>query len=258
MKNIKRNVKYVLCMAAIVLSSCEPGLVAVGEPDVNMDPSILNLDVYNTTPGGNQIVMKNLTPGSAVTYWDYSSGQSYNKEDMVILPFKGKIPITCKTLGSYGTITKTIEVEITNFDHEISKWWELLAGTTIEGKVWKWDCETDIKGPVNNGKYPAESWGWYPSMEELGGNDWYLKFDLNGSANIDMNGVKGIFSFDDNVKTENGADALGTLSFGGELLPKDNGASTDIFLVKELTETHMELFLPGQGGGGMFYRLKAD
>lgn len=253
---MKLSIKLLL-ISAILLSSCEPSYVADGDPDYNMDSSVLDLEVVNTTPGGNQIRMVNRSKGVAATCWDYASGISYKNEEVVVLPFKGKIPIKCKTLGSYGTITKTIEVEISNFDHEISPWWELLAGTTAEGKIWKWDTVTDEKGPVNNGKYPSESWGWYPTMDELGGKDWFLKFDINGNANFDMNGLKGSFSFDDTGKLENGAEVLGTLSLGGELLPKDNGASTNIYLVKKLTATHMELFLPGNGGG-MFYRLVAQ
>lgn len=243
-------------LSIILLGACQPLRIdrpmggIVSEED-------LQLEVRTSTPGGNEIIMTNNTPGVG-SYWNYVIGVSTAKTAKAVLPFLGEQTITFTGFCDGGRVTTERKVEITQIDHEVDKEWGYFAGTEISGKHWVWNFEENDGMVYGTGGWLTEhfpSWDVTPK-EELAEADCELVFDLNGGANmskIDASGKvleKGTFSFDMSVKKKNPDDgsiwSIGQLKLLGVSVMSghyywDEELIVSTFEILELTEDTMIL-----------------
>lgn len=200
---------YLALLAAAALCACDP-LVDDKPMGGILSEADLDLNVYATTEGGNEIVMENNTKGVG-SYWDHITGISTQQKAVAVLPFLGEQTITFTGFCDGGRVSTTRTVNITRIDHEVAEEWKLFAGEESGGKAWTWDVEGydgAVYGTAGWLTQFAPAWDVMP-LEELEERDCSLVFDLNGGPNLtklDADGnvlEKGTFSFDMSVIKKN-------------------------------------------------------
>ncbi len=184
---MKKNILFILpALIGMMLMSCEPQRDSI-ELGRLIDPSEVQLTVENTTPGGNEIHLKNNTP-LIEGYWDYVAGGTNAKEITVVLPMVGDLDMTFYAVGDGGTtkIVKTVTIE--NFDHPVAPEWALFASLDPEGKTWVWDDTKPCYGTAGYGNDLGPSWNTVSVGGDQQGRpidaDDYMVFDLAGGANF--------------------------------------------------------------------------
>ncbi|HRA74155.1 MAG TPA: hypothetical protein PLB11_15180, partial [Flavobacterium sp.] len=98
----------------LIFSACDP----IVEEDHLSDSTTVDgvqLVATQSTPGGNKVTLKMITPG-ITGYWDYNLGKALTNEVTVVYPIPGKNTFTF--VGSLGSqfFTKTIDVQIDKLD----------------------------------------------------------------------------------------------------------------------------------------------
>jgi hypothetical protein len=205
------KILYYFAWAALLFTACKT-IEDRDEMGALLTKDQIDIDVYATTSGGNQIVLINNTPGVAGT-WDYLIEKSTRKQDTVLLPFLGTSTISFTATTAGGLVEVTKDIVINQIDHPTDTIWEKLAGTTSDGKTWVWATDHPDGYAYGNGGYLGNTlpaW-WKVDAATMGGwgvaND-EMKFDLNGAANFTLvtgntestglaaGTYKGSFSFD--------------------------------------------------------------
>ncbi|MEG2514973.1 MAG: hypothetical protein RSA92_06515, partial [Bacteroidaceae bacterium] len=238
--------------------------------------SDLQLEVYSTTDGGNQIVLANNTKGVG-TYWDYGLNKSIKQQDTVVFPFLGEQSIKFSGFCDGGIITTIRKVTITKIDHVVAPEWAIFAGKGANGKKWSWDYEKKDDIVYGNGGYLASlrpAW-WQVSAGTMETGDFkqvlsdYMEFDLNGGPNFTKKRAdgsvieKGTFKFDmSKIKKlgDGNLYAIGELQFlDASILfavaQDDGNKPIFTFDIISLTEDKMVLAyaVPGTGAWGNAY-----
>ncbi len=195
-----------------------------------------NLEVRGITPGSNKVILKNnnMNVGGM---WDYLVGVTTAQCDTVLIPFLGEQTLTFYATCAGGQVQVQKTVKIEQIDHPLDPAWEMLAGTTAEGKSWTWN---DVYPDGSWGCYGAGGYGWSnvgPNWDCIGIGDTYgdgkgsvdvneyITFDLNGGANAtfhkaDGTVVKGSFVFTIGTTSEKAAQGwFGTLELHDTNLP---------------------------------------
>lgn len=218
-----KKIALYIATALALLTACEP---VVDQTSIGSVPSVneLQLDIRQTTAGGNQIVFSNNTPRVG-SYWNYGFGISVKQQDTILVPFLGEVTLSFTGLGDGGTVTTSTKISVGKIDHRLAPEWALFAGTTIAGKTWVWDDDPDLS-PYGAGDYRSST---LPDWEKSAiGDDGIdagdeMVFDLNGGANFtrklaDGTVEKGSFSFD-TTKGKNNAKgkvwSIGEITFTG-------------------------------------------
>ena len=217
---------------AFLVSSCNPETGSLGNLP---DKSEIQFDItqdFALDPGGNTVIMTNLTPGVTLT-WDYGTGRSNKKVETVKYAFKGDytIKITAVTAGGIVELDPvTITVTDDNLNYVNDPLWTLLAGGVGNSKTWLLDLNAQVEskyfgGPMyfygtdmgwleggDAGCYGADCWNWNPDFV---GNEWLfpngaedfgsMTFSLDGGPYVSVNNL-----------------SLGTNDEGTYFLDKDN------------------------------------
>lgn len=200
---------YIAILSVCTFWSCDP-IISDKPMGGIISEAELDLKVYASTEGGNEIIMENNTLGVG-SYWDHITGVSTQQKAIAILPFLGEQTITFTGFCDGGQVTTTRTVNITQIDHEVATEWRYFAGDKIEGKTWVWNLEGyngSVYGTAGWLTQFAPAWDVKP-IEQLEDKDGALIFDLNGGPNltkVDANGKvleKGTFSFDMSVHKKN-------------------------------------------------------
>jgi hypothetical protein len=191
-----RKLLYIL-FAAISLSSCLNPIEESGSMGRILSKDELKLDVHNISPGSNRIVMINNTDGVG-SYWNYLVGMSTRQNDTILLPFLGKQTITFTGLCAGGQVNATRDVVIDKIDYPLDPMWNLLAGTTANGKTWVWATGNPTAGYTdgtsclfgNGGTTDITPAWWQVEAKEMN-DSWHIlydemTFDLNGGANFTL------------------------------------------------------------------------
>lgn len=257
---MKKNIYYAILGLMFLSVSCEP-IEKRDDLKSVLSESELQLEVYSTTEGGNQIVLSNTTP-QVGSYWDYIIDISTRQRDTVLIPFLGKQTIKFSGFCTGGVVSTTRAVNITTIDHPIDKEWTDIAGTDIVGKTWVWDYDEESDVIWGQGEYlfDREPTWWEVSAEEAAESMFpeeftqEMTFDLNGKANFIKKTAEGdiveqgTFKFDMSKKrtTESGEVwSIGQLIFTGATVLYGYDGDTEelvyVFDILELTDTHMLL-----------------
>ncbi len=256
------KIKIYLCaVIACIMVSCDP-IENRDEMGGVLQESDLQLEVYSSSEGSNQVIFANNTPNIG-SHWNYGSGISIRQRDTVLLPFLGDTKVTFTGICSGGTVSTTRTVKIDKLDHPTEKEWTLLAGTDSNGKVWMWDYDELTDGVWGSGGYPGDSApAWFVAkagdMDEQdpdAGLEGTMLFDLNGAANFTKrkkDGTileKGSFQFDMSKKKEKGDGtfwSIGTLTIiDGSVLkgvsPNEGGITVHELDILTLTQDKLVL-----------------
>lgn len=235
----------------------------------------LNINVYSTTSGGNQITMVNHTKGVG-SYWDYIIGRAASDSVTVSLPFLGQQTIRFVGLCDGGTVETARTVNITTIDHPTDVTWSYFAGTGTAGKRWTWN--RDVDACYGDGGWQAE---WTPDWDPVAADNTddpngSMVFDLNGGPNVtiyDANGksiAKGTFTFDMTDKLpqcDNGTDwGIGSLTLTGCTVLSGHlfGDTAPVYKYRILTINDHEMVLcaaPDGAAGwdaGTFWLFKSE
>ncbi len=242
-----KNTILLLFAGAVLFSlACDP-IENREELGVKLSPDQIDATVTATTSGGNQLILKNSTPGVSGT-WDYGIGKSFNQDETIVFPLLGNHTFVFFATTAGGVVQKPIDVTINKIDHAIDANWTNLAGTTLEGKTWVYaDDNPDGQGycyMVAN--YDLEEFWWFPYEEDpspdFGAE---MTFDLNGGTNYTYTSPSG-------SKSSGATFTLDipkmTLQFTGANIPDYNEencnpvqTATGFYTIIKLTED--ELFL---------------
>jgi len=277
---MKKQLSYWLISLSILIVSCDPITDKQSLGSV-ISPDELQLEVYTTTDGGNQVIMSNTTP-QVGSYWDYVINISTRQRDTVIFPFLGEQTISFTGICNGGTVTTTRKVNINKIDHEVAKEWAYFAGTGAEGKTWVWNYDETSEIIWGNGGYLndiAPAW-WGLSADDMNRDfaDEFVQtmtFDLNGGANFTRKEAdgsvvqKGTFNFDLS-KSKPNVENTGTWSLGRLQLvnatvihgisPNEGNAPVHNYDIVKLTDEEMVLAYPEPGvgayGGCWYWKFK--
>lgn len=246
----------------IFFAACEP----IENRDVltnSFDPDDIQLEVIQSTPGGNELSIRMNTPGIA-GYWDYVIDTKSSDRVDVIFPIPGTSTFTFHVTTPYiqnndiASVTypsKSIDVTITQLDHELPAAYYKLVGANLEGKTWVFD---GVGGDERWWWGMVAGYNWQEGWWNAGGTccpppdaSGKMVFDLDGGANFTYyaspaatpeTGSKWAFNADFTKLTITGnSNILGSKN--------DNAGNNGVFEIKELTNDHMILFIANVSGG---------
>ena len=179
----------------IFFAACEP----IENRDVltnSFDPNDIQLEVVQSTTGGNEISIRMKTPG-VVGYWDYVIDRKYSDRVDVIFPIPGTSTFTFYATTPYmdnnnpsavSYISKTVDVTITQLDHELPPAYYKLVGANLEGKTWVFD---GVGGDNRRWWFMSDPGNWAGLWWNAGGEccppadvSGKMVFDLDGGANF--------------------------------------------------------------------------
>lgn len=216
----------------------------------SIDVTGVELVASQSTPGGNKITLRMVTPG-VTGYWDYNLGNAYSDRVEFIYPIPGTATFTF--VGTLGAefFSKTIDVQVDQLDNALDQdWYDLVSEQTEVGKTWVFDG-----GPAPDGGL----W-WYmspPDDPSAWGSAWWnaagdccpppdaagkMTFDLDGGANF------GYYSAPD-ATPQMGSFVLDvanrTLKINnGNILGGQKGNANRIYTIISLTEDELILYVP--------------
>jgi hypothetical protein len=228
------KILYYLACAVFLFTACKT-IEDRDEMGALLTNDQIDIDVYATTTGGNQIVLINNTSGVAGT-WDYVIDKSTRKQDTVLLPFLGTSTIFFTATTAGGLVEVTKDVTISQIDHPTDTTWDNLAGSTSEGKTWVWATDHPDGYAYGNGGYLGSTlpaW-WKVDAATLDGwgvlND-EMTFDLNNAANFTL--VTGNTASDGPTAGTH----KGTFSFDMSVTKLLDGSTTTLWSIGQLTLT---------------------
>lgn len=245
---------------SLFLAACEP----IENRQVlsnSFDPNDIQVEVIQSTPGGNELSIRMTTPGVA-GYWDYIIDTKSSDRVEVIFPIPGKSTFTFHVTTPYienGDIsnvtypTKSVEVTINQLDHALPEAYYKLVGANLEGKTWVFD---GVGGDNRRWWYMVAGYNWLEFWWNAGGEccppsdvSGKMVFDLDGGANFTyyasptatpVTGSTWGFNADFTKLIIKGpADILGSY-------PGSGGASLGnkgIYQIKEFTADRLVLFI---------------
>jgi len=255
---IYKALSLIVGMLALLLAACEP----IEDRQVltnSFNPDDIELKVVQSTPGGNELSIQMNTPGVA-GYWDFVIDRKYSDRVDVIYPIPGTSTFTFHVTTPYledgninhldFNISKSIDVTITQLDHELPPAYYKLVGDNLEGKTWVFDG-VDEAGKLWWYMVAGYNWQefWWNAGQDAPPSDRYgrMVFDLDGGANYtyysgpDADPVTGstwAFNSDFTKLTIKGpAQLLGAY-------PGSGGGNAGVYQIKEFTADHLLLFVP--------------
>lgn len=290
-----RNLIYITIALLMLLVACETieDRQELG-PVVTADQ--INLEVYGSTPGGNQIILVNHTPEYGGV-WRFGTTRSPKETDTLQVSYLGVDSIKFDAITDGGIVTVIKPYEVTNINLPPFPEWILLAGSTKAGKTWVWDFNSSkLKGfgPWGPGSYlstdivPTSGTQSADGSDYEGTQDDEMTFDLNNNAanftlvthNTGKKGLaagtyKGIFKFEvkaanQKARTDGSLWSVGIIKLSsgdkpsisrGYSLSENNKKITD-FYVCSITEDELILgYMPkastGLGDAAQYWVFKA-
>jgi hypothetical protein len=243
----------------ILLAACDP----IEKRDVltnSFNPDNIELKVVQSTTGGNELSIQMNTPGIA-GYWDYVIDKKSTDRVDVIFPIPGTSTFTFYVttpylepnyIDSLRYISKSIDVTITQLDHELPAAYYKLVGATLAGKTWVFD---GVAGDNRLWWYMSDPGNWASKWWNAGGEccppadvSGRMVFDLNAGANFTyyaapaataVTGSTWAFNADFTKLTIKGAsNILGSSPGSGGSHPNKE------YEIKEFTDDRLTLFVP--------------
>ncbi|MCU4173910.1 hypothetical protein [Carboxylicivirga sp. N1Y90] len=261
----KKNIFSLLLGAMVLLfAACEP-IEDRKELSNSFNPDNIELEVVQSTPGGNGLSIRMKTSG-VTGYWDYNIDQKFTDRVEVNYPIPGKSTFTYHVSTAYMPngnpsdteyISKSIDVQIDVLDQPLPQAYYDLVGDDLSGKSWVFHKANPWEGgggPVwwamsDPGNYEAIWWNAGATCCPPGDANGKMHFDLNGAANytyytsMDGDGALGSFSFN----ADYSALTFKTQPILGYDADRVNPDSK--YKIIKLTKDEMVLFTDTNGGG---------
>ena len=269
---MNKTTSLIVGALAIFFAACEP----IENRDVlsnSFDPDNIELTVVQSTTGGNELSIQMNTPGVA-GYWDYVIDKKFTDRVDVIYPIPGTSTFTFHVTtpyiedGDVGNptfdLSKSIDVTITQLDHELPAAYYKLVGENLEGKTWVFD---GVAGDNRWWWYMVAGYNWQEKWWNAGGEccppsdvSGKMVFDLDGGANFTyfasasgspVEGSSWAFNADFTKLTINGgADILGVNGCGVN-------SNNKVYEIKEFTADRLVLFVDNAScGSGWIWVFK--
>jgi hypothetical protein len=268
---MNKAISMIVGALTILFAACEP-IENRATLSNSFDPDDIQLEVVQSTTGGNGLSIRMNTPGIA-GYWDYVIDKKFTDRVDVVFPIPGTSTFTFYVTTPYmqgdditnvSYISKSVNVTITQLDQELPPAYYKLVGTNLEGKTWVFDG-----GPTPDGRL----W-WFMSDPGNWAGLWWnaagdccppadaagrMVFDLDGGANYTyypgtgdagkVTGSKWAFNADFTKLTISGpANILGSM---------DGGGNNKVFEIKEFTNDKLTLFVSNAAWGtGWTWKFK--
>lgn len=219
------------------------------------DVAGVELIATQSTPGGNQIELRMVTPG-ITGYWNYNLGNAYTDRVQFIYPIPGTATFTyVGTLGG-EFFSKTIDVEVEQLDHALDQdWYDLVSEQTEAGKTWVFNGGPGADGgmwwymspPNDPGAWQTAWWNAAGDCCPPGDAAGRMTFDLDGAANYtyyaSADGEPQVGSFVLDVANR-------TLKINnGNILGAEQGNPDGLYSIISLTEDELILYLANNAGG---------
>lgn len=253
---MNKTISLIFGALMVFFAACEP----IENRDVltnSFDPDDIQLEVVQSTTGGNELSIRMKTPG-IVGYWDYVIDKKFSDRVDVIFPIPGTSTFTFHVTTPYmdnnnvsavSYVSKSVDVTITQLDHELPAAYYKLVGANLEGKTWVFD---GVAGDGRRWWYMSDPGNWAglwwnaageccPPADATG----RMVFDLDGGANFTyyasptaaaVTGSSFAFNADYTKLTIKGpANILGSM---------DGGGNNKVFQIKEFTADRLTLFVP--------------
>jgi hypothetical protein len=257
---MNKTISLIVGTLAILIAACEP----IEKRDTlsnSFDPNDIDLEVVQSTAGGNGLTLKMNTPGIA-GYWDYVIDKKYTDRVEVVFPIPGTSTFTFHVTtpyiesGDIGSpvfdVKKSIDVTITQLDQPLPEAYYKLVGENLEGKTWVFN---GTGGDLGLWWYMSDPGNWQGLWWNAGGTccppsdaGGKMVFDLDGGANFTYyasasgTGVPGsswAFNADFTKLTIKGdSNILGS---------EGCGANGKVFEIKEFTADKLTLFVSNGG-----------
>lgn len=255
---MNRIISLIFGALMLFFAACEP----IENRDVlsnSFDPNDIQLEVIQSTAGGNKLSIRMNTPGIA-GYWDYVIDRKYSDRVDVIFPIPGKSTFTFYVTTPYiqnndiSNVTypsKSIDVTITKLDNPLPAAYYKLVGANLEGKTWVFD------GVGGDGRWwwgMVAPYNWQEKWWNAGGEccppsdvSGRMVFDLNGGANFSYYAsptatkVAGGWAFNADftkLTIKGDANILGSYAGSGAA----HGNKT--YEIKEFTADRLTLYVP--------------
>jgi hypothetical protein len=130
----------------------------------------------NKDPGGNTIIMSDMTPGT-IPMWDYGTGRSNRVQDTIHFAFKGDYVVKFSAVTAGGIVEcdpVTVHVTEDNLLYVNDPLWNLLSGGVGNEKTWLLDIDADavskyFAAPLG---FSGEDYGWEGACMKDGGDCW--------------------------------------------------------------------------------------
>ena len=280
MKKLKTFIaSFLIIGIGFLLSSCDPDSVSLGK---TLDKSDIQFEIvqdFATDPGGNTVIMTNLTPEVVLT-WDYGTGRSNKKVETVRYAFKGDYTIKISAITAGGIVELdpvTITVTDDNLNYVNDPLWTLLTGGVGNSKTWVIDLDAEgtlkyFVGPMyfygtengwleggDNGCYGTDCWNW---NADWAGNSWVFPNGAEDFGTMTFSLEGGPFVTVNNLSTGNNEEGTyfldkdaHTLSFTNASMLHDSGNQDCVeswteVKVFSLTEDTMQLGVFRKDGCG--------
>lgn len=258
MRNIVTLLTGMMLMI-LTFASCDP-IEERDELTNSFNVDDIQLEVVQSTPGGNELTLKMKTPG-ITGYWDYNINKAYTDQvNNIIYPIPGKATFTFHVTTPYlhgdnetdaEYVSKSIEVQIDKLDHKLPQAYYDLVGSNLGGKTWVFNKSAGnfwyMCPPNDASKYEQAWWGANNCVDM----DGKMTFDLNGAANYtyyaspSASAVKGSsFSFNPDFSK---LIISGSQKLLGNEEPRGNAAGE--YSIIKLSSSELILYVPTNGGG---------
>ena len=265
---MNKAISIIVGALTILFAACEP----IENRDTlsnSFDPDEIQLEVIQSTTGGNEFSLRMNTPG-VTGYWDYLIDRKFtDRVDNIIFPIMGTSTITYYVTTPYlenndinnvNYIAKTVDVTVTQIDHPLPEAYYKLVGANLEGKTWVFD---GVGGDNGLWYYMTDPGNWLGLWWNAGGTccppgdaSGKMVFDLNGGANYTyyasptaaaVTGTKWSFNKDFTKLILTGdANLLGYRDGDGK-----------VFEIKEFTADRLTLFVSASSQGtGWVWKFK--
>jgi len=202
MKNTKLLISSYLMLMVLLVSSCSPDTYSLDGPTNKSDIDYSITQDLVADPGGNTVIMKNLTPG-VVLNWDYETGKSNKATEVVKYAFKGDYTIKTLAVTGGGLVELdpvTVTVTQDNLNYVNDPLWNLLSGGVGHSKTWVLDL--DANGVSKYFVGPMYFYGTdnvYSDGKEIGCNGgpdcWAWEAEWKGNQWIAAKGDYGTMTF---------------------------------------------------------------
>lgn len=256
--NIK-NISNILIGFLLLTTACDP--IEDRDSLVNsFDPDNVELEVIQSTPGGNGLSIRMNTPG-ITGYWDYNIDKKFTDRVEVDYPIPGKSTFTFHVATGFvpngdftkvETFSKSIDVQIDVLDQPLPSAYYDLVGENLEGKKWVMDRDRGVywyMSPPNDATAWAGFWWNAGDCCPPSDVDGSMTFDLNGAANYTYKtsatdaGLAGGFKFNADYTK---------LSFVDQPILGYDAARVNAdsqYTIISLTAEELILYTPTNGGG---------
>jgi hypothetical protein len=233
---------YLFLLIFVLVACTKDDEESLGGPGISK--SDLKFSVTQENGHDNIVMLKSLTPGNYIPFWQVATSFTKKPVDTINLPFAGTYTVYYSVYTSGGALGDSTQITVSANDPEYfaSPLWNLLTNGQA-GKTWVWAVDRPTGICYGNGSGAAVAPEWWQNglsyLNEQGVAADEMTFDLNGSRNFTFNhaGASKAATFD-----------LDTLNKTVKITGSDISLGNKVtYVIVKLTEDELTLAQQGDG-----------